>query len=164
MYSPGPLQTFMFQIENQYCPAFLVSLKQFLKSNFLQGFVEFRYNLGSGPAILRSLRKVTWSTLHIYSYIIRIFWQNLKSKWGERRDSVSVEYFSGQIHYVALFWIGFVFSIYLSFSKYDQRSNYFWMVICLSTGQGEAINYHHHRNHHRHHHQYCYCGFSLSRG
>ena len=24
-----------------------------------QGFVEFRYNLGSGPAILRSLRKVT---------------------------------------------------------------------------------------------------------
>ena len=26
------------------------------------------------------------------------------------------------------------------------------MVICLSTGQGEAINYHHHRNHHGHHH------------
>ena len=34
----------------------------------LQGFVEFRYNLGSGPAILRSLRKVTniYDTFHTY--------------------------------------------------------------------------------------------------
>ena len=32
---------------------------------FLQGFVEFRYNLGSGPAILRSLRKVTFDQLAI---------------------------------------------------------------------------------------------------
>ena len=35
--------------------------------DLLQGFVEFRYNLGSGPAILRSLRKVTTSMI-LFTY------------------------------------------------------------------------------------------------
>ena len=38
----------------------------------LQGFVEFRYNLGSGPAILRSLRKVTTSMI-LFTYFASTF-------------------------------------------------------------------------------------------
>ena len=47
-----------FEIE-QFSKVFSKIYKIF----FSQGFVEFRYNLGSGPAILRSLSKVIWLTL-----------------------------------------------------------------------------------------------------
>ena len=44
----------------------------FSENAIFQGFVEFRYNLGSGPAILRSLRKVTdVILLKFYSIVIR---------------------------------------------------------------------------------------------
>jgi len=41
--------------------------RDFLSLSVLQGFVEFRYNLGSGPAILRSLRKIIPGQWHSVS-------------------------------------------------------------------------------------------------
>ena len=43
----------------------------FLSVSVVNGFVEFRYNLGSGPAVLRSLKKVIlgmWHSVNVKRY------------------------------------------------------------------------------------------------
>ena len=41
--------------------------RDFLSVSIVNGFVEFRYNLGSGPAVLRSLKKVILGMWHSVS-------------------------------------------------------------------------------------------------
>ena len=45
----------------------------FLSLTLIDGFVEFRYNLGSGPAIIRSHHKVTPKKFHRVSIMLLLF-------------------------------------------------------------------------------------------
>ena len=54
--------------------------RDFLSVSIVNGFVEFRYNLGSGPAVLRSLKKVILGMWHSVS--VKRWHQVRASKWS----------------------------------------------------------------------------------